>query len=120
MTQNTNQHSSFEENFDIDLDDVDMLSEQREFDRHEIATEGQIKLTNGFKIPVKVSDMSRSGARLRMKQFVVLPNEFEVEIFSPDRTKLKLTKSSRQWQRHAECGVKFLTARTILSPDGAY
>lgn len=107
--------------FDAEFaDEVNLTAEQRVHDRHEIATEGQIKLANGFRIPIRVIDMSRSGAKLRMAQFVVLPNDFEVEIFSPDRRKLKITVSSRQWQRQNECGVKFLSSRTELMPEGAY
>ena len=101
-------------------DDIVALTDQRDNERHEIATEGQIKLGNGFKIPVRVLDMSHSGARLRLSQFVILPNEFDLEIFSPDRRKLKITTSSRQWQRQGVCGVKFLRSRTELLPDGAF
>lgn len=92
----------------------DLDPNQRVDERHELQTDGQLTLPNGFKIPIRVVDMSRSGARLHLLSYVVLPNEFEVEIFSPDRTKLKITTSSRQWQRQNECGVKFLTARTEL------
>ena len=93
-------------------DEANLLIEQREHDRHNISTDGQIILATGFKIPIKVLDMSRSGARLCMTQFVVLPNEFDIEIYSPDRRKLKITTSARQWQRQNECGVKFLSSRT--------
>ena len=93
-------------------DEANLLIEQREHDRHNISTDGQIILATGFKIPIKVLDMSRSGARLFMTQFVVLPNEFDIEIYSPDRRKLKITTSARQWQRQNECGVKFLSSRT--------
>lgn len=120
MTQNIDHPENTESHLRADIGSVDMLADHRDHDRHEISTDGQIKLSNGFKIPIRVIDMSRSGARLRMKQFVVLPNEFEVEIFSPDRRKIKLTTSSRQWQRQSECGVKFLTSRTVLAPEGAY
>ena len=120
MTQSVETDLIAEDNFDSEFDGVDTETDQRRYDRHEISTDGFLKFSNGFKVAVKVLDMSRSGARLRLKQFVVLPNEFEVEIFSPDRRKLKITTSSRQWQRQDECGVKFLTSRTELMPEGAY
>lgn len=121
MTEDANVNTDPEDAFDAEFeDDVNLSAEQREHDRHEITTDGQIKLSNGFKIPIRVLDMSRSGAKLRMTQFVVLPNEFDVEIYSPDRRKLKITKSARQWQRQNECGVKFLRSRTELLPEGAY
>lgn len=101
------------QNTEVDGTEV-LSSEHRTDTRHEIATDGQIILPNGFKVPIRVVDMSRSGARLRLTQFVVLPNEFGVEIYSPDRAKLKITTSARQWQRQNECGVKFLCARTEL------
>lgn len=120
MEQSNEVHST-DVDFDNELSaDIDLSAEQRRNDRHQIVTDGQIKLGNGFKIPIRVIDMSRSGARLRMSQFVVLPNEFDVEIFSPDRRKLKITTSSRQWQRQNECGVKFLRSRTEMLPEGSY
>lgn len=108
---------------DLDFDEefegeIEALSDQRAHDRHQVSTDGQIKLGNGFKIPIRVVDMSRSGARLRMSQFVVLPNEFEVEIISPDRCKLKISTCARQWQRQSECGVKFLSSHTEHFPEG--
>ena len=106
--------------FEDEFGQVDMQAEQRTHDRHGIETEGQLKLSNGFKIPFRVIDMSRSGARIALKQFVILPNDFQVEIFSPDRRKLKTAKVSRQWQRQNECGVKFLSTRTELMPEGSY
>lgn len=118
MTHDAQHTLSYQENFDLEVDDFD--TDQRECERHEISTDGQIKFGNGFKVPIKVLDMSRSGARLRLQQFVVLPNDFEVEIYSPDRRKLKITTSSRQWQRQDVCGVKFLISRTELMPEGAY
>lgn len=87
------------------------VEDQRGHDRHEIMTDGQIVLPNGFKIDIRVVDMSRTGARLRMLTHVVLPPKFDVEIFSPDRMKLKVTTSERQWQRLNLCGVKFLQSR---------
>jgi len=90
----------------------DMSDENRRHDRHEITTDGQIRLQNGFKIPIRVLDMSRTGAKLKMDRYVVLPTEFDVEIYSPDGTKLKITTSTRQWQKQNECGVKFLSSRT--------
>ena len=114
MKQNSNQDLMAQESADSEFDGMDMPADQRRHDRHEISTDGQIKFGNGFKVPVKVIDMSRSGARLRLTQFIVLPNEFDVEIYSPDRRKLKITTSARQWQRQNECGVKFLTSRTEL------
>ena len=116
---NTPHHA--DDDFDADFtDEVNLSAEQRGDDRHEITTDGQIKLQNGFKIPIRVIDMSRSGARIRMSQFVVLPNEFDVEIYSPDRRKLKITTSARQWQRQNECGVKFLRSRTEMMPEGSF
>jgi len=90
----------------------DMSDENRRHDRHEITTDGQIRLQNGFKIPIRVLDISRTGAKLKMDRYVVLPTEFDVEIYSPDGTKLKITSSKRQWQKQNECGVKFLSSRT--------
>ena len=106
-------------NFDAEFEsEIEALADQRGHDRLEISTDGQLKLGNGFKIPIRVVDMSRSGARLRLAKFVVLPNEFDVEIISPDRRKLKISTASRQWQRQSECGVKFLSSRTELYPEG--
>ena len=121
MSEQSNDPHQSEADFDLEFaEDVDLSAEQRRDDRHEITTDGQIILGNGFKIPIRVLDMSRSGARLRMAQFVVLPNEFDAEIFSPDRRKLKRVAASRQWQRQNECGVKFLSSRTELMPKGVF
>lgn len=97
---------------EVTLGHEDMSDENRRHDRHEITTDGQIRLHNGFKIPIRVLDMSRTGAKLKMDRYVVLPAEFDVEIYSPDGTKLKITTSTRQWQKQNECGVKFLSSRT--------
>ena len=121
MSEDSNDPHLPETDFEAEFaEDVNLLAEQRQHDRHEIATDGQIILSNGFKIPIRVIDMSRSGAKLRMAQFVVLPNEFRAEIFSPDRRKLKLVTAARQWQRQNECGVKFLNSRTELMPEGSF
>ena len=121
MSEQANDPHQSEADFDVEFsEDVDLLAEQRQHDRHEITTDGQIILSNGFKIPIRVIDMSRSGAKLRMAQFVVLPNEFDAEIFSPDRRKLKIITAARQWQRQNECGIKFLTSRTELMPEGSF
>ena len=121
MSEHSNDPQPSDAEFDAEFtEDINLLAEQRKHDRHEITTDGQIKLSNGFKIPIRVIDMSRSGARLKMAQFVVLPNEFDAEIFSPDRRKLKIVTAARQWQRQNECGIKFLTSRTELTPEGAF
>ena len=121
MSEISNDPHQSDDEFDLEYaENVDLLAEQRQHDRHEIATDGQIILSNGFKIPIRVVDMSRSGAKLRMTQFVVLPNQFEAEIYSPDRRKLKFVTAARQWQRQNECGIKFLNSRTELTPPGSF
>lgn len=120
MTINATENTAVQTDLDADFEGIEMNADQRVHDRHDISTDGQIKFGNGFKVQIKVVDMSRSGARLRLMQYFVLPNEFDVEIFSPDRRKLKIATCSRQWQRQGECGVKFLTSRTELTPEGCY
>ncbi len=90
-----------------------MSEDLREHDRVDIHTDGRIILPNGFIIPIAIKDMSRRGARVNLKNYMILPERFTVEIFSPDRTKLKTCNSTRQWQKRNDAGVHFIDSRTI-------
>ena len=91
---------------------VIMTDENRHYDRVDMLTQGQILLENGFKIPVSIKDMSRRGAKLSIRQHVVLPTHFTVEIISPDGRKVKRCHCTRQWQNANEAGVHFLDSKT--------
>lgn len=90
-----------------------MSAEKRTENRSDIFTDGRILLASGFKIDVHVLDLSTRGARLRLDAVFVLPDQFTVEIYCPDRTKMKVCKASRRWQEHKLAGVKFHSARTV-------
>ena len=89
-----------------------MTNDLREHDRVDLHTQGQIMLSNGYKIPVSIKDMSARGAKLTMKQHVILPSEFTVEIISPDGSKVKRCQCTRQWQTQDGVGVHFLNSKT--------
>ena len=87
-------------------------SEQRRADRLPMKTDGRIVMASGFKLPFNVIDISPRGAKIKLTQYVVMPDTFVIEIFSPDRTKLKRANAHRQWQRNSDVGVRFKDAVT--------
>lgn len=94
-----------------------MSDDKRRQDRMALGTRGQILLNNGNKIPVSIKDMSSRGAKLILDQYVVVPDDFTVEIFSPDGTKVKRCRCTRQWQKLGEVGVHFLDSKTEPVPQ---
>ncbi len=92
---------------------TDTSADSRSEARRDIFTDGRILLASGFKVDVHVLDLSTRGARLRLDTVFVLPDQFTVEIYCPDRTKMKVCKASRRWQEHKLAGVRFLSARTV-------
>ena len=89
-----------------------MTNEHRQHGRVDMVTNGQILLNNGYKIPVSIKDMSQRGAKLSLKQHVVLPADFTVEIISPDGSKVKRCLCTKQWQQSGQAGVHFRDSRT--------
>ncbi len=87
-----------------------MTTENRKLHRHEVATRGRVALPNGFKFDMTVRDFSRRGARLSAKRFVVLPDHFTVEMYSPDERRLKRCEAQRRWQKGHALGVQFLSS----------
>ncbi|MEE9380407.1 MAG: hypothetical protein V3V03_03295 [Hyphomonadaceae bacterium] len=89
-----------------------MTDELRTHDRTDLHTDGLILLPNGFRIPIAIKDMSKRGAKVNLKTYMILPDKFAVQIYSPDRRKLKHCNCTRQWQRRNDAGVHFLDSRT--------
>lgn len=87
--------------------------ERRTVDRFDIETDGQVILPSGARIPFTIADISKRGAKLKLKQMLVLPSEFVIDVTSPDRKKVKRCDCQRSWQKQGLVGVKFTTARVI-------
>lgn len=81
--------------------------------RYDMATDGQVVMMSGARVPFKIVNISQRGAQLRLEKMVVLNSEFMVDVFSPCRTKVKRCDARRTWQKHGLVGVKFITSRVI-------
>lgn len=90
------------------------MEEHREHVRFQVNTTGTLILENGFKISFVVKDMSQRGAKLLLSASTVLPENFTIEIVSPDMQKIKKCKAKKQWQRGPLLGVRLLSSQTIL------
>ncbi|MEM5517633.1 PilZ domain-containing protein [Henriciella sp. AS95] len=89
------------------------MEEHREYVRFQVNTSGTLILENGFKISFVVKDLSQRGAKLLLSNSVVVPENFVIEIVSPDRQKIKKCKAIKQWQRGPLLGVRLLSSETI-------
>ena len=89
------------------------MTNNREHERFQVNTTGTVILETGFKIPFVVKDMSQRGAKILLPHATVLPSRFVIEIVSPDKRKIKRSKSAKQWQRGPMVGIRLLSSELI-------
>lgn len=95
------------------MDDEENEEHNREHPRYAVNTTGTLILDTGFKIPFVVKDMSQRGAKILLRSSIILPAHFVIEIVSPDKSRIKRSKASRQWQRGPLIGIRLLSSETI-------
>ncbi len=90
-----------------------MATDKRACARKPLPAEGQVRLPGGFHLDIKNRDISPRGARFHLKNHVVLPDTFELELLNPARTRIKRCQCQRRWQRRSEVGVRVLSYEVV-------
>ena len=75
----------------------------RKHRRYKVVKEGEIHISNRFVAPVTITELSVGGARLWLKDTVLLPSAFHLLI----KAEQLLIPVEIRWRRTDELGVEF-------------